>query len=720
MFLRVVERLVIVCGLGWGITIQGCGDDDQSPTQEDGGLDGGAKDGGMAEAGPARDSGPPVVRCGENTCTSAPLITTTIHACCVLDDEGEETDVCGLVAEDIKRVNTSSPFTGCIPKDVPYASLSEYCGSFFDLTEPEGDHTNGGLDVESPTGLFVFEGCCLPTGECGANITSPRGISADIIDSHLGCVSYKRLQTAFGGDAPAPETLEILPFCNPDTGEPVSSGTVPNVPEFVCGCGDGVVFDGEGIPCLSNLPEQVCGANPATDEELALVPEFICGCSADSKLPCLRNLPVGTCGTKEIDADSEELALVPQFICGALGGEPTRLPTLPNVESDVCGKKAMSADSEELEEVPEFICGAQGNPEAWLPLLRNVDAAVCGRKPITGASAELAEVPQFICGAEDSAETPLPLLRNVPSTVCGKKVMTANSQELLAVPEFICGGIGGPFTLLPTMRNVDAAICGGKPMLAGSEELARVPEFVCGCDGETVPQTVCMRHVEATLCGTEETQVDGKGTPDAGDDCLVGVPEYTFGCGPDGAPSAASAASAVCLRHAETLFGCVDTAVDTKTTPSIDDDCLRGAPEYLRGCGEGLLTDAAWPGCLPYAAALFGCAEIVVAPRTVAEHICGCGDALTDLAQPAPAYPCLSRVATTICGAIGVTASTQASGVSNDVCGCGDAVSSGSDCVKNVPTTICGAIPVCTIDSCPDGETCADSNADGIGDACQP
>lgn len=717
MSLRVAERWLVACGLSLGMAIQGCDDGDRAPAPEDAGQDAESEDAGMTDASPTPDSGLPTVTCGENTCTGAPLLTSTIRPCCVLDEEGEETDACGLDAEDIKRVNTSSPFTGCVPKDVPYASLSDHCGAFFDQTEPEGDHTNGGLDVPSAGITFVFEGCCLPSGECGANITTPRGFMPDVLDSHLGCVSYERLEAASGAPS-SPETLEILPFCNPDTGEPPTSGTVPNVPEFVCGCGDGVVFGGDGLPCLSNLPDEVCGANPASDEELAQVPEFICGCSADSKLPCLRNISPSTCGTKAIDADSEELALVPQFICGELGAEPTRLPTLPNVESDVCGTKEISADSEELAEVPEFICGAEGNPETRLPLLRNVASDICGTKEIDAESAELDDVPQFICGAEGNAEANLPVLRNVPSAVCGKKVMAADSPELAAVPEFICGAIGGPFTLLPTLPNVAASICGTKPTVAGSEELARVPEFVCGCDDEAVPQTVCMRNVKASVCGTKETEVDTKGTPETGDDCLIGVPEYAFGCGPDGVPTADSAASRVCLRHAETLFGCVDTEVDTRGTPDAGDDCLRNVPEYLRGCGEGLLADPAAPGCLPYAAALFGCTDVAAPPRTVAEHICGCGDALTDVAQPPPAYPCLSRVDTSICGAVPVTAAAQASGVSNDVCGCGEGVATGSGCIKNVPETICGALPACTAEEC--AGVCADTNTDQIVDSCQP
>jgi hypothetical protein len=698
----------------------GCGDNDRIP-RADGGLDGGAEDagGGRPEGGQGQDGGVPTVKCGANTCTGAPLLTTTITPCCVPDDEGEPTTVCGLDSDDIKKVNPTSPFTGCIPKDVPYASLSEYCGTFFDQIEPTGNHENGGLDVASPTGTFVFEGCCLPSGECGANITSPRGIPADIINSHLGCVSFVRLGAALGSDAGAP-TPDLLPFCVPETGEPPTTGTVPGVPKFVCGCGVGNVDDGESLPCLNNLPAEVCGADAPTEDQLAAVPEFICGCTADSKLPCLNNLSAATCGTKEITADSEELEKVPVFICGEVGGDPTRLPTLPNVESTLCGKKPISADSDELEQVPEFVCGAEGNQETRLPLLRNVDSAICGRKAITLDSEELDELPQFICGAEGAAETPLPVLRNVDTAVCGNKVMTANSAELSQVPEFICGAINGPYTSLPTLRNIDATICGRKLMEAGSLELDEVPEFICGCDGESVPQTMCLRRVEAALCGNKETVVDDKGTVAVDDDCLAGVPEYAFGCGPTGVPSTSTAASAVCLRHAETLFGCVDTTVDTQGTEPTDDDCLRGVPEYLRGCGEGVLSSPDSPGCLPSAAAFFGCVDITVSPRTVAEHVCGCGNALTDVAEPPPAYPCLSRVATTVCGGIAVTVAAQASGVSNDVCGCGDGVSTGTNCVKNVPDTICGAEPVCTSTSCPNAETCVDSNGDDLGDTCQP
>jgi hypothetical protein len=704
-----MDRLLIAGSLVLGVAAMGCGDSDDEPPLYDSGMDSGSpKDGGTdAKTDSGRDSSMgPTVMCGSTLCEGTVIANTEVSPCCL-----EEENACGLDADDIKKASPASPFTGCVPKDVAPASDSEYCGAFFDQIEPDGDHTNAGLDIRSGVRFAVFDGCCLPSGECGANISVPRGADPSL-NTHLGCVSFGRLSEAFtdpdaGGEKPP--TPEHLPFCNPENGEAPTTGTVPGVPAFVCGCGAGNLDDGEGFPCLNNLPAAVCGADEPTDEQLAGIPEFMCGCTADSKLPCLQNVPSTVCGGKEITADSAELAAIPEFICGA-GAIPTSLPTLANVEETVCGKKPITADSTELDAIPEFICGCTATSR--LPCFRNVEAEVCGKVAITADSAELDAIPQFICGAiGNPLAAVLPAMLNVEVAVCGKKVITADSVELNGIPAFICGAVNNPDPSLPKLPNVDTAICGKAAVATGSVYLAGVPKFVCGCTDSSARELGCLRNVAVTVCGAA--------APSAA--VLAAVPEFVCGCG---ATTQDSGFLKLCMSFVDTATcGTRNTLVtDQGTVPTLD-DCLTGIPEYAVGCGEDVTTPPANnPSCLPRAAAFLGCVDIPAAtpalPR-VPEYVCGCGNAPTDVAQPFPAYPCLSRVNTTICGATPITASSQVAGVTNNVCGCGDGISDASNCVKNVPNSICGAIPVCS--NCPAGvTTCQDTNGDGIGNACVP
>lgn len=720
MSLRTMERLLIASSLLLGVAATGCDDDDDVP-DDMGGMDGGGMTDGGTDAradakpdtgGGGGDTGPTgeTISCGSNTCSGAVIANIDIAPCCVAD-----TNACGLDADDIKRASPSSPFTGCVPKDVPAASASTYCGAFFDQIEPDGDHENGGLDIKSGNRFAVFEGCCLDTGECGANITVPRGADSEL-NSHLGCVSFARLRDAFDaqGDGGAEEALpDNLPFCNPSNGEPPTEGTVPGVSKFVCGCGEGVVYDADapGLPCLSNLPPAVCGKDEPKTEELEKIPEFICGCTASSALPCLKNLAASTCGTKAIDADSPELAAVPEFICGCTAD--SKLPCMQNVEAEVCGGKAITADSTELDSLPVFICGAVGltTPSA-LPTMANVEASICGKKAITADSAELAAVPQFICGQTNNPQaTVLPTMRNVDVAICGTKVITTDSAELNSIPVFICGAVNNPDTsaLPPKLRNVDTAICGKAPVAAGSPFLAGVPKFFCGCTSNNAKELGCLRNVANTVCGAAAPSAQVLGL----------VPEFVCGCG---ATTQDAGVLKLCMSFVETTTcGTKNTVVNDRGTPSVpQDDCLEGVPEYAVGCGEEADTGSN-PSCLRRAGTFLGCIDIPeqtpALPR-VPEYVCGCGNAPTDVAQPFPAYPCLSRVHTTICGAVPISASAQVQGVTNNVCGCGDGVATGTNCVKNVPATICGAIPVCT--SCPGGTTCTDTNSDGIGNTCIP
>jgi hypothetical protein len=97
---------------------------------------------------------------------------------------------------------------------------SEYCGEFWDQVEMV-KRSNGGLDIAAGVATLTFDGCCLPSGECGALINTPRGQDPEAVNTHLGCVSFGRLQEAFAAaDAGTTTQPERLPYCNPMTGNP--------------------------------------------------------------------------------------------------------------------------------------------------------------------------------------------------------------------------------------------------------------------------------------------------------------------------------------------------------------------------------------------------------------------------------------------------------------------------------------------------------------------
>jgi hypothetical protein len=710
MSLRTMERLLIAGSLLLGVAAVGCGDDDDPPGEdgmdageppEDSGTD--ARTDARVDSGSDANTGGPSITCGSNSCTGTVIANNTVRPCCV-----EETG-CGLEAEDIKKASPSSPFTGCVPKDVAAASASTYCGEFFDQIEPEGDHENGGLDIKSGNRYAVFEGCCLPSGECGANITVPRGADAEL-NSHLGCVSFARLRDAFesqsgGEEDPLPDHL---PFCNPENGEAPTMGTVPGVAKFVCGCGAGNLYvEGQGLPCLNNLPPTVCGAADPTDEEIAMLPEFVCGCTANSKLPCLRNLDAATCGTKAIDATSPELAAIPEFVCGCTAD--SKLPCMLNVESSVCGTKAITADSAELNDLPVFICGAVGltTPSA-LPTMPNVEANICGKKAITADSAELDAIPQFICGRINNPQAAvLPTMAGVDVAVCGKKVMTADSVELTGVPVYICGAVNNTDTsTLPKLRNVDAAICGKAAVANGSPFLTNIPEFLCGCTGRIDPKLGCLRNLAADVCGGSAIASDSA--------VLAGVPRFVCGCGPSALDTGFGK---LCMGNVETTTcGTREATVNDRGTPdSAADDCLVGVPEYARGCGDS--EPPVGSSCLRRTPQLFGCDNVTAGPvLRLPEYLCGCGEAKAVGAGTGDAtLPCLPFVLETFCGAIPISASQQVAPIPNIVCGCGDAVTTtAAPCLDNVPPSVCGSQAMCVLGQggptagCDEGEVCVD------------
>jgi hypothetical protein len=682
------ERLLIASSLVLGLSAVGCGDGD------DVGTIGGDEDGGdtpMMDASKPDDAGTdsakpdsgndagttkfPTKTCGANTCEGNLINNMLVDPCCVPDGTGAPTSTCGFEADDIKKANPTSPFTGCVPRDVPAASASVYCGEFWDQVEMAGDHENGGLDIQSGRVTFVFDGCCLPTGECGAQIDIAR-MQNESLNSHLGCVSYGRLNEALNGaDAGMSAPPAKLPFCNPATGAPpVGTATIVGQPKFVCGCGEGKVDDGTGtFPCFNNLPTTVCGAADPTAAQLAMVPEFICGCPADiskARLPCLINVAESVCGTKAIDATSAELAKVPVFVCGEDPAKPSVLPTLKGVEPTVCGSKAVEPGSSDLAAVPAFICGATNNPDTTLPKLPNLPQTTCGGLAVGAGSPYLAQIPEFICGAVGLTSTPsLPVLRNVDKAVCGAKQIDANSAELTLVPEFICGVDAANPTPLPTLQGVDPAVCGKKQIDTNSAELALVPEFICGATGATA-QTAGLPHlrnVEAAVCGKKEITTDSAELND--------VP--TFICGADGGtfiglPQLLGVANSVCGKKVMTQ----------------DSAELTNVPEFL--CGAVGSTDASpLPKLAGVAANICG-KEVVDAnsPRLagVPKFICGCDS------NPALELGCMRNVESAVCG--GATPSVALlTQVPEFICGCGlttrDPVV-GSVCMSFVDSATCG------------------------------
>lgn len=708
MSLKSMRRWVGIAGLSLVAAASGCGSDSDptdnvGPTFDSGRQPVGSDDkdaGGDEEKdaskeqdsgkSPAMDAGPSAmnVTCGTQNCTGTSIASMDVRACCVAGDAGTGAGGCGLNADDIKKANPSSKFTGCVPKDVPQASASSYCGEFWDEVET-GGKDNGGLDIMSNGIPLTYEGCCLDTGECGAYLRSPRDIPG--IDAHLGCVSFGRLKDAISSGTDAGmSTPKNLPFCNPKDGTAVTEGTVGGVPKFMCGCGkDTQPEEGVFPPCVANLPKEVCGRDEPSPTVLTTIPEYICGCTENSKLPCMKNVAATVCGTKAVDTSSADLAKLPEYICGC---GPTSvdpggaIPCLSNVEVTTCGKVQVS-EEKDVEKLPEFLCGCgndklyDGNPDTFR-CLSNVVATVCGGLDISSGHDSLKELPAYYCGCGNGElydNEPFRCLSNVANSACGAVAISAANSPLLST----------------------------------------LPVYLCGCGTDNPYAAACLRNVDSRWCGARDVPVDDKGTPSVTtDNCLIGIAEYLRGCGPGTKPTANNPS---CLRNVLNYPGCVNTVVDTRGTEATGDDCLVGVPEYAIGCGETVTTSNE-DGCLPGAPDIYGCVDVKTTPANVPEYLCGCGNGQTNPAPPA--YPCLTNVTPDVCGSAPITQSSQVLHVLNNVCGCGDGVSNRTACVKNVPATVCGKEPACDQAICaggaPQGRTasCKSSNNDNIVDYC--
>src|SRR5205085_5413854 len=101
---------------------------------------------------------------------------------------------------------------------------------------------------------------------------------------------------------------------------------------------------------LKNVPTAVCGKlaiETSGHPALAMLPEFLCGCgdglqSAANTLPCLRNVADGACGAVPVTTDAElaAIAALPNGLCGCGDGQVKATACLDNVPTDVCGSVA--------------------------------------------------------------------------------------------------------------------------------------------------------------------------------------------------------------------------------------------------------------------------------------------------------------------------------------------------------------------------------------------
>ncbi|MFT3923650.1 MAG: hypothetical protein QM778_14055 [Myxococcales bacterium] len=613
MSLRTYQRIAIMGALALGATCAvGCGDDNKKKPEIDAGSGDGDGDGMMMmpmSDGGTKDKNPKSATCGGTVCEGQMLLGMyPVDACCA----GEAQDKCGYLG------NTFPPpasLDGCLERDAPGKESVDVCGSFFDQVETaEGSsNTDKMLYVKGDTVSLSFPGCCTPEGMCGASLSKPAGSLGSLLDLHLGCVPYTTLASSLGsGDAgaPDPSTLEILPFCNPETGGPKLSGSIPGAPTFICGCGEDKKSPGaDGLPCLNHTGTDVCGADGAGTAiytgSLAMIPEFICGATGStSALPVkLKNVDSTVCGSAPVnDGTSSFLDNVPAFFCGAIGAPATANPAflLPNVENTICGKLPVTAESTEvLAGIPEFLCGATGAPAgvSGLLLLPNVDYSVCGKAPVDADSKALLSVPEFMCGATGapagvSVAFKLP---NVEYAVCGKAPITADSQVLAAVPEFICGAIGAPAGVSAAMLlpNVETAVCGKMNILAGSPYLGNLPEFMCGCGDDqqtgTPASLPCLRNVTGDACGATPINEAALGA------LIPTLPETVCGCG----DNVKFSAGLPCLNN-------LDLDVCGPQPVTVEGECVPGYPANVNGCGE----DTAWPeqhSCIPNVADKPGC-----------------------------------------------------------------------------------------------------------------
>ena len=568
MSLRSIRAVLLTGGVSIAFALGACGGDVSVPN--DAGISDAGNDSGTGrDATVQNDAGAPgPVTCGGEVCSGVVVIGTDVDPCCLPND------TCGIRGDQVP----GGLYTECVEQDVEPASMSSYCGAFFDQLDTIAG--NGLVDVPSAELQISlsFPACCLPSGECGAYLRMPQGLS--LFDLHLGCVSYKVLaaaaERASDGGVPSAETPAYLPFCNPADGAPPTTGTVPGVPKFVCGCGVDQVQQEGGFPCLSHLPVEVCGADEPSSEELAAVPAFLCGCegAVDPKLGCLANLPSTTCGGFSLSESSAAvtavLSQVPEFVCGcgeeALDSGYGTL-CMSNVPSQVCGtsntvvndRGTPETDDDCLVGVPEYAHGCGDKASDSKCLIGAEDLPGCEEVPAAAAGPVIARVPAFFCGCEGSSFTSLGCLMNVQAAACGAAPVLAGSPYLASVPEYFCGCEGSENAPVGCLPNVESSVCGAAPVADGASPLlAQLPEYLCGCG---------------------EQNVQGSGTADAALPCLSNV-DNTF-CGAVPIPVSAAVSAAIVNQ----LCGCGDGVTTTAAL------CLDNVPPSVCGAKAGCTSD---------------------------------------------------------------------------------------------------------------------------------
>jgi hypothetical protein len=584
MAFKAFGRCLLLGSMAWGTAlVGGCGDEshataDSDPADAQAGDEGsaGTSEDAGAEQGAGRDINvvvsppmtppevPALVNAAGLRCESVMLISQDRWApACWVD--AEET-ICGVDTNMLPGGDSSATTPSCVAQDVP-GKNSDYCGAFFDQTDAiERDpgtkqivrdgagkpamvaaFVDGALTVTFGGIPLRFEGCCLPSGECGALLTTPRPLPSPEgalalmafdqqtrFDLHLGCTSVTELAKRLADPAAEPAPRELvtnLPFCDPareDAGYPTEGKKIPGQPEIVCGCGEGKT----GTTCIPNTAQTVCGTGEVEAQSplLATLPEFACGCGDEVAfsgrgLPCLSYVPTSICGGKAISAESAELAAVPEFVCGCEGSpivSPAEGPCLKNVEAVVCGTAEVAARNPLLAPFPKYVCGCGEGVRVTAAgsfCLSNVASNVCGGLEIlVDTTVEpncLLGVPEYAHGCSPGATRSEADPSCIPYTP-GLWGCVDQTTAIRRMPEVLCGcgeGVGGAARAgfdsngMPCLPNVASELCGAVPVTSRAQVAALMPTLpnaVCGCgDGvlHSAPARPCLSNAPAQVCG---------------------------------------------------------------------------------------------------------------------------------------------------------------------------------------------------------------------------
>ena len=570
-----------------------------------------------------------------------------------------------------------------------------------DVGDGDGDTMGGTLLAEcnltcsgKKVATLELTPCCAGTAEapvCGLNVDALPGLTGCLEANALPQAPKSESCAAFfdqvDGDDPGDGMYSIyaedyklwlsFPSCCAPSGE---CGVVFNAPKQLASADLGL-----GCVTLSTLMASLEPGGPVLDTSNLTSYPYCDPGKAGAPAACPPSMgEAGCAGLVAAGFACDPTGPTPEWICAQLG--------LPIIGQDA--PPVLTPGEDCMKGVPVFVqgCGTQ-SAATCVP---GIPAGVFGCEAVTAVPT----VPEYVCGCGtgQSGESCIP---NVPQNICGAVPVTEGSVP--GLPEYACGcgdGVLGEGKCLP---NIPMTVCGDQPVTEGT--VPNAPDYICGCgDGVVYTPTTkvfpCLSNVPDTVCGGTEVTADK----------VPGIPEYVCGCGTD---KTFSGVGAPCLAHKDVdVCGAVDTVPGKRG----DVDCLVGVPEYAKGCGEADFNGT----CLRGAEAFYGCSDVTTSPVNLFEYLCGCGEEAT---YGGTGLPCLSFVATTICGAIPFTGS-KVPNLPNIACGCGEAIM-GNNCIDNVPTNVCGANKACdTVGGvgaeagCGAGLTCADTNEDTIGDLC--